>query len=430
MRDQSLKIKLKLSLLIFHLHLRREKLHRLLMNFQITNQQARQIILHLQGLTRASNVRLSADDLYDLIVQLGFVQVDSIQWVERAQHMTLFARNQTYRPKQLAHLIENERRLFENWTHDASIIPSEFFTYWKHKFDRDRDGLEKKYNNWQGPAYKDRCLELIRRMEQQGSLRSRDLEKPKDVKLEMWQWHDGKAALEFLWRTGDICIAAREGFQKVYDLTHRVVPQELLKRKVDRDEFIDWACRSALERLGFGTARDIAKYWDLLSISEVNEWVANQNNKTLVSVVVDGVPGASSKTLIGRSDIESVVANLPKMPKRIRALSPFDPVIRDRKRLSWLFGFDYRIEIYVPEEKRIWGYYVFPLLEGDKIIGRIDMRAKRKENVLEVKKLWLEPKQKLSTARKSRLDAELQRQSRLAGVGSVTWLDGALTEFT
>jgi len=84
----------------------------------------------------------------------------------------------------------------------------------------------------------------------------------------------------------------------------------------------------------------------------------------------------------------------------------------------------------VPEEKRIWGYYVFPLLEGDKIIGRIDMRAKRKENVLEVKKLWLEPKQKLSTARKSRLDAELQRQSRLAGVGSVTWLDGALTEFT
>ena len=106
-------------------------------------------------------------------------------------------------------------------------------------------------------------------------------------------------------------------------------------------------------------------------------------------------------------------------------LSPFDPVIRNRNRLEWLFGFEYRIEIYVPEEKRRWGYYVFPLLEGDKLIGRIDMRAKRKEGVLEVKSLWLEPKVKMSTARADRLNAELTRQARLGGVNSVVWLEDA-----
>ena len=396
------------------------------MNFQITNQHARQVILHLQGLTRASNKRLSSDDLYDLIVQLGFVQVDSIQWVERAQHMTLFARNQTYRPKHLSYLIEKEKRLFENWTHDASVIPMEFFHLWRHKFDRARIGLEKKYHKWQGPGYKDRCQDLLQRMEASGSLRSRDLEKPKGVKLEMWQWHDGKAALEFLWRTGDICIAAREGFQKVYDLSHRVVPEHELCREVSRQDFIEWACRSALDRLGFGTAKDIAKYWDLLSIREVSDWIADQGHNTLTTVEVAGVKGMPSKTFTARADIESVVANLPKVPKRVRALSPFDPVIRDRNRLSWLFGFDYRIEIYVPEEKRIWGYYVFPLLEGDKLIGRIDMRAKRKENCLEVKRVWFEPGFKMSDARKNRLEAELQRQARLAGVKSICWLDGAL----
>ena len=396
------------------------------MDFQISNQQARRVILHLQGLTRAPNKKLTPNDLYDLIVQLGFVQLDSIQWVERAQHMTLFARNQTYRPKHLAKLIETEGRLFENWTHDASVIPTEFFKYWRHKFDRDRVKLEEKYHKWQGPGYKTRCQDLLLRMQQNGSLRSRDLEKPKGVKLDMWQWHDGKAALEFLWRTGDICIAAREGFQKVYNLTNRVVPLEFLDQSVTRQEFIDWACRSALDRLGFGTAKDIAKYWDLLSISEVSEWIEQQGHNTITTVVVEGVKGTQPKSFIARADIESVVADIPKISNRIRVLSPFDPVIRDRQRLSWLFGFDYRIEIYVPEEKRIWGYYVFPLLEGDKLIGRIDMRAKRKQDCLEVKRLWLEPKQKLSEARMSRINSELQRQTRLANVRDVKWLDGAL----
>ncbi|MEE9313867.1 MAG: crosslink repair DNA glycosylase YcaQ family protein [Rhizobiaceae bacterium] len=398
------------------------------MELSLTNKQARHVVLHLQGLTREPHVKFSDGGLLALIHQLGFVQVDSIQWVERAQHMTLFARNQTYRPNQLADLIEAEGSLFEGWTHDASVIPSSFYPYWRHRFERSKEKLSQQFKKWQRESCLDGCEDILKRVRAEGSLRSRDMEKDKSKSNEMWQWHDGKAALEFLWRTGELCISKREGFQKVYDLSERGIAAEDYERRVSHKEFVDWACRSAIERLGFGSARDIAKYWDTLSIQEVQDWVKSAGGDQVISVRIAGVKGAGEKQLLARSDIAQVVEQLDKLPKRVRALSPFDPVIRDRKRLSWLFGFEYRIEIYVPEAKRKWGYYVYPLLEGDRLIGRIDMRAKRKEGVLEVKRVWLEEGVRFSNARRQRLEAELTRQARLGGVGDVIWLKGALVE--
>ena len=173
-----------------------------------------------------------------------------------------------------------------------------------------------------------------------------------------------------------------------------------------------------------------------MSIAETREWLERQigggggggdgdGNKPVRTVRVEGRQ-KDHKELYARADINELLQDLPDSPPRMRALSPFDPVIRNRNRLEWLFGFEYRIEIYVPEEKRRWGYYVFPLLEGDKIIGRIDMRAKRKEDILEIKSLWLEPRVKMSNARADRLQSELIRQARLGGVKKVVWLDGAL----
>lgn len=394
-------------------------------NIEISNQQARRIILQLQGLCIPPHKGLGENGLYELIEQLGFVQLDSIQWVERAHHMTLFARNQTYRPHDLQDLIEGDKLLFENWTHDASVIPSEFFPYWRHKFERSRPRLVKQFTNWQGVQCLEPCEELLQRVRKNGRLMSRELDKPKGQPKEMWQWHEGKAALEFLWRTGDICIGAREGFQKVYQPIEQGIPQECFEARVNHEDFVDWACRSALERLGFGTASDISRYWDLVTIAEAREWALAQGDNSITQVLVKGWKNKKDAELFARPDIGLLVDDLQDTPKRIRALSPFDPVIRDRKRLEWLFGFEYRIEIYVPEAKRRWGYYVFPLLEGDRLIGRIDMKANRKLDQLEVKKLWLEPGMKLSDARRTRLDAELVRQARLASVTDVVWLDGA-----
>jgi len=391
------------------------------MTFQLSNQTARHLVLHLQGLTRPPHIAHGKTGLAELIHQLGFVQMDSIPWVERAHHMILFARNQTYRTGHLSKLHEKDRGLFENWTHDASLIPCEFWPYWKHKFARDKERLKGKFTQWQGDGFMEHVEALRTRIETNGILRARDLEKPKGEKLEMWQWHDGKAALEYMWRTGQLAIPKREGFQKTYDLCYRVIPPENHQAEVPHDAFVNWACRSALDRLGFGSAGDIARYWNLLTIDEVKSWLDERGNQETKPVIVECCDGSKPKEFYARHDLEPVVADLLKLPDRIRMLSPFDPVIRDRKRLKWLFGFDYTIEIYVPPEKRKYGYYIFPLLERDKLIGRVDAQAKRKENTLHATKLWLEPGVKWSCTRDEKFRAELTRQSRLCRVKEVDW---------
>ncbi len=388
---------------------------------KVTNQQARRLILHLQGLTQPPHKAHGKDGLRQLIHQLGFVQQDSIRWMERAHHMTLFARNQTYRTKHLENLHEKEYGLFENWTHDASLIPVEFWPYWKHKFARDEPRLRKKFTDWQGEGFQKQIDGLRKLLQEKKILRARDIEKPKGQKLEMWQWHDGKAALEFMWRTGQLAIPKRESFQKCYDFAENVIPREHFEKDVSHDEFVTWACRSALDRLGFGTASDIARYWDLLSIAEVRKWLETNGKQETTTITVEPADKSTPKEFIARLDIENIIAELSAPPDRIRLLSPFDPVIRDRKRLSWLFNFDYTIEIYVPPAKRKYGYYIFPLLEGDKLIGRIDCQAKRAEDTLIVTKLWLEPKVKWSKTRDEKLTAELTRQMRLCSVKNLDW---------
>jgi uncharacterized protein YcaQ len=386
----------------------------------LTNTQARQLILHLQGLTHPPHKSHGADGLEALIGQLGFVQQDSIRWVERAHHMTLFARNQTYRPKHLEKLHEGGV-LFENWTHDASLIPSGFWCYWKHKFARDEARLRGKFTKWQGEGFEKHIEALRERIDRKGEIRSRDLEKPKGEKLDMWQWHDGKAAMEFMWRTGQLAVPRREGFQKVYDLSERVIPQAHFKAEVSHEEFVDWACRSALDRLGFGTASDIAKYWYLLSIAEVNEWLETHGRQETMRVSVQPHNNDKPRDFFASLDLEAILDRMPEIPARLRMLSPFDPVIRDRKRLSWLFGFDYTIEIYVPPEKRKYGYYVFPLLEKDKLIGRIDCQARRVDDCIYVTQIWLEDKTRWSRTKQEKLNAELARQARLCGVKNIVW---------
>ncbi|MEM7301714.1 MAG: crosslink repair DNA glycosylase YcaQ family protein [Pseudomonadota bacterium] len=398
------------------------------MHLTIPNDKARQLILHLQGLFEPPHLHQSREALHAQICNLGYVQVDSIQWVERAHHMILYARNQTYRPKQLKVLLEKDCLLFENWTHDASIIPSAYFRYWRHKFSRDAPVLKTKFVIWQGDGFLGQCDALVERIAKGGPLRSREIEKPSGAKLEMWQWHEGKAALEYLWRTGQLGISGRDGFQKIYDLTHNCLNASCYEAGVSHDEFIDWACSSAIERLGFGSAGDISRFWNLVSIDEVKAWLEGPGAALTTSVLVEPRNGEKPREQVARVDIEDALSVIADPPQRVRALSPFDPVIRNRNRLEWLFGFDYRIEIYVPEVKRKWGYYVFPLLEKDRIIGRIDMRADRKADRLSVKKLWLEPGVKPAAHRLEKISGELVRQARLARVSDVDW-DGAIAPY-
>ena len=373
------------------------------------------MILHLQGLARPHHKRLGHDGQRGLIEDLGYVQVDSIQWIERAHHMILQSREQAYRPRDLERMAERERSVFEGWTHDACFIPTRFFPFWRHRFRRVRPEMETKFERWQGAGYRDHLQRTLEHIAEVGAVRARDLEKTSAGPKAMWQWDESKAALEFLWRTGALAIRGRDGFQKRYDLAERVIPAEHLDARVSEEAFLDWACRAALERLGIAGPAQIARYFDLVSIAEAKDWLAAQDGQSVREVIVDGRP------LVARADIEDLVAEMPDPPARLRTLSPFDPVLRDRARAAWLFGFDYRIEIYVPEAKRRYGYYVHPLLDGDRVAGRIDMRANRKEGTLDVARLWWEPGVRRSRALRDRLDGELERQRRFTGMERVRW---------
>ncbi|MDF1608591.1 winged helix-turn-helix domain-containing protein [Hoeflea sp. YIM 152468] len=393
------------------------------MVIQISNKTARRIFLAKQGLSAPPSRALGKPDLLQLICDLGFVQVDSISTVERAHNQILFSRNQTFRRDHLRQLLEEDRALFEHWTHDAAIVPTAFYPYWKHRFARQEESLRKRWAKWRGEGFDKVFDETYARFADGGACLAREVKQADHKSGGWWQWHPSKTALEFLWHTGKLAISARRNFQKIYDLSERVIPADQLAAEVSHDEFVEWACRSALQRLGFATHGEIAAFWDLVSPQEAKAWVAD-NRRQLEEIEIECAGTAKPRASFGFSGLPPKLQDWPEPPARVRVLSPFDPLLRDRNRAERLFGFRYRIEVFVPEHKREYGYYVFPLLEGDRMIGRIDMKADRRAGTLNVTRLWLEPKIRASAGRMARLDAELVRLARFTGVSEIVYADG------
>lgn len=190
---------------------------------------------------------------------------------------------------------------------------------------------------------------------------------------------------------------------------------------------IDWACDAALDRLGFATSGEIAAFWGMVRPEEAKSWVAAALKRGDVEPVeVEGADGRFRRHVARPGLAEAAHAPVP--PNRLRVLSPFDPMLRDRNRTERLFGFHYRIEVFVPEARRRYGYYVFPVLERDRLIGRLDARARRSEGALHVAAFWPEPGVTTPKQRLEKLEAELARLARLAGCERLVYAPGWLSE--
>lgn len=392
--------------------------------FVISNEQARGLILARTGLSEA-RAQSASTAIPRLIEKLGYAQLDPIRVVERAHHHILFARNSTYRPKQLETLQKREPPLFfENWTHDSSLVPIAFYPYWQHRFADARKRIVK----WMERFGDKRVIATVRaHVTEHGAVRARDLLHLGGRTGPWWGWGPAKGALEFLWRTGELAVVRRSGFEKIYDLAARLIPKPLLETKLSRAQVTDWACDQALARLGAATPKMLADFWDHASIEEAKHWIAAEKKRgRLLDVVLKGAAGQRDFAAVARPDIEAQLAALPAPTSRLRALSPFDPLLRDRDRAGRIFNFAYRIEVYVPQHKRQHGYYIFPLLEGARLVGRIDMKAEREEDRLTVRGLWLEKGLTLSAQRRAKLEQELARQARLAGARDIVFPTSAL----
>ncbi|MEO0607135.1 MAG: crosslink repair DNA glycosylase YcaQ family protein [Pseudomonadota bacterium] len=353
-----------------------------------------------------------------MIERLGFVQLDTIQVVARAHHHILWSRNQNYREPMLNRHLAEHRLVFEHFTHDASVIPMAFYPMWQRQFRR----LEQKVRNWEwhrGMLDADGRNVIKDRIRTEGPLCTKAFDTKIEGEKKMWARPPHKLALDYMWYAGELSTSHRENFTKFYDLSERVIPSELRQVEVADADQIDWLCHAALDRMAFGSEGDIQRFWDAMSNAEAKAWAADQAHRL---VPIEIVTADRDKILVwANEDVEVRLDRAPEATSRLRILNPFDPVIRDRMRLKRLFGFDYTVEMFVPAEKRRWGYYVYPLLEGDRFVGRVEIKADRKAGILRVVKLWKEPGVTWTGAREAKLEAELARLLRFVGLEQVVW---------
>lgn len=396
----------------------------------LENQAARRLFLDRHALLEQPAGPARGADLLALITRLGFVQLDSINTVARAHDMILFSRRPSYRASHLTRLYA-DGGLFEHWTHDAAVIPMEFYPHWHLRFERDAARLKARWKNWRRDGYEERFDAVLQHIRNHGPVCSSDVGKDeKKGSGGWWDWHPSKTALEYLWRSGALAVTGRQGFRKFYDLTERVVEEHLCPGADPciPPVTVDWLCNAALDRLGFATPGELAAFWDTASPAEAKAWcAAEEKSGRLQQVEVQLADGATRSAYL-RPGTAEAAAELGPAPGRMRVLSPFDPALRDRKRAERLFGFHYRIEVFTPAPKRRYGYYVFPVLEGTRLAGRIDMKAQRDQGVLEVTAFWPERGIRWSKARAARLEAELDRVRRFAGLEALCYADGWLRE--
>ncbi len=380
------------------------------MTLRISNREARSLWLDAQDLATAP---VGKPEIIQTIKKLGYVQLDSIQNVVRAHHHILWSRDQSYREPVFDRLMRKERSIFEHFTHDASVIPMEFYPCWRRQYRRKQQQIRsRKWYKSMSDARVRRAMK--QRIADEGPLSTKAFDSKIKGDPEMWARPPHKLALDYMWYSGELATSHREKFTKFYDLSERVIPDEIRQTVVDDDAQRDWLCEQALKRLVFANAGEIKRFWDAVDSSEARDWIDGAGD-ALTEVEIQAADKTWFKAFAFKA-IEAQLANTPSPGSRIRLLNPFDPLIRDRKRLQQLFGFDYKIEIFVPAAKREWGYYVYPLLEGMRFVGRVELTADRKAGTLNVVKFWPEHGIRWEASRFERLHSELQRFARFAGL--------------
>jgi len=343
--------------------------------------------------------RAAKDDVESAVRRLSAVQLDSISVVDRAHRLTLGARIGAFSDDAVAELLR-EGRLFEYWAHEACLLPIELYPH----FRRTMDGA----GHW---GVYDRALRehgdlvepVLERIRAEGPLGSRDFDGSGGGG--MWSWKPAKMVLEALWDRGELAIAGRRGFQRAYDLAERVIPRRWLDAPApDEDETLRTLALLAVGARGALTEAAIREHWRL-------KGGRARLHRHLEALLADGLlreldPGDGGLPFYGPADGE-----LLETPAPPTLVCPFDNLVWDRPLLERLFGFRHLIEVYKRGHERLYGYYVLPLVAGDRFLGRADVKADRAEGVLRILRFTREARVR------GDVDAKLERAAaRLARI--------------
>jgi uncharacterized protein YcaQ len=350
----------------------------------LSKKQARRLAVVSQGLHARAPFGRGRNAVIRMIDDIGYVQIDTISVVERAHHHVIATRVPGYQNKFLKDLQVKHRSILEYWAHAAAYIPMEDYRFTIPTQKWFRSGGD----GW--PKADKRVKQYVcDRIRNEGPLMSRDFEPLKDRRGDgWWDWKPAKLALQRLFFEGELVISHREGFQRVYDLPERVIPSDIDISAPSDHEYADYLIDRYLKAHGVGSAKSIAYLRKGMGKVVSDRLLSRTKSGELTKVKIGGV----NSRYYGKADLEAALST--RISKEIKILSPFDNLVIQRNRLSELFDFDYQIECYVPKPKRIHGYFVLPLLMGDKLVGRMDAKADRKKKQLNINSLSLEPKVK------------------------------------
>ncbi|MCP4331918.1 MAG: winged helix-turn-helix domain-containing protein [Gammaproteobacteria bacterium] len=339
----------------------------------------RRIALNQQGLLRAESFGRGKRAVLRAIERLGYVQIDTISVVERAHHHVLWSRVPNYSPRHLEQLV-SERKLFEYWYHAAAFLPMA-----DYRFSLPRMRQLNGERNWFKDGDRKLMHEILARIEAEGPLRARNFEDERASNSGWWDWKPAKQALEQLFMQGELVVSAREGFQKVYDLPERVIPDWVDTHTPSLDEFAAHLIDASLRAHGFAT---LVSMTYLRKGQQLRESVKQRlQDRVEAGLLVSQPLGKSGAVYI---DPELLEARAPRSVAQLRILSPFDNLVIQRQRCREVFAYDYQIECYVPQPERQFGYFCLPLLYRDRLVGRIDCKAHRNSATLEVRSVHIE----------------------------------------
>jgi len=349
------------------------------------------LFLERQQLDRPRGRRLTAKSLAHLASETGGLQLDSINVVDRAHYLTAWSRFGAYDKAKLDRLVYRRRVLFDYWSHVACLVATDHFAAWR------RAMLDYSRRNKSWGAWLRKHAAVIRRVEGEirarGPLGSADFEQPPGKRASgWWNWKPAAHALDYLWMSGRIVPHTRRHFHKRFDLIERVLPGPMAGEPLDSEAFHRWHVERSLHAMGVATETDLRIYMTFprRPATERREWLRRAVRAGHVTEVeVEGLRGARFALTRDLPALERAARR--RAPSRgTTFLCPFDSLLWHRERVSQLFGFDYRIEVYVPGPKRRYGYYVLPLLHDGHFIARADVKTHRADRVLEVRSIHFE----------------------------------------